>query len=655
MMADQPVSDAANQKTTAVQPEHRLSKPLLIFDGNCGFCRRWIRRWQAMTGERVDYAPYQAVGERFPQISQKEFETATQLVEPDGRISSGAEAVFRSLATVPGKGLGLWFYQRVPGFAPISRAAYRFVAGHRRGLSSLTKTFWGSNLEPSTFDLSRRLFIRLMGVVYLIAFASLAVQVVGLVGKNGITPIAEYLPRVYEKLGTDAYWSLPTLCWFDATDEFLKFLCWGGVGLASLLVLGLFPIPMLVILWVFYLSLTVAGGVFLRFQWDILLLEAGFLAIFFAPLSWRLGSSRAAPPSGMLRFLVKWLLFRLMFLSGLVKLTAEQSIEEVAKTWSNLTALNYHYETQPIPTWASWYAHQLPDWFQKCSVVLMFAAELVVPFLLFGPRRIRHAACAVIIGFMALVGATGNYNFFNLLTVSLCIPLLDDAFLRRFIPARFREWLVKPHPRASRRVGRKLVAATLALYLVPFGAYLGYISSRPVERADRDRVEQQRKEPVRIEWMDRVLSRTSSFHFVNSYGLFRVMTRSRPEIVIEGSNDGRTWLEYEFPWKPGDLKRRPAFVEPHQPRLDWQMWFAALGRYERNPWFAGLMRRLLEGSPSVLALLEKNPFPDAPPRYLRATLYDYHFTSSKTRSETGAWWRREFVRIYREPMSLTGR
>jgi len=630
-----PAEVAGESLTNDRAEEAARQKPLLIFDGDCGFCRKWITRWQSMTGDRIDYAPYQEVGEQFPRISQQEFVTAVQLVDTDGRIFSGAEAVFRSLARVPGKGWGLWFYRHVPGFAPISRAAYRFVAGHRYGLSTLTRWFWGRHLEPSTYELSRRMFLRFLGVVYLIAFASLAVQIIGLVGENGITPIAEYLPRVHKALGAEAYQALPTLCWFDASDGFLQFLCWGGVGLASLLVLGITPVPVLVALWAFYLSLTVAGGVFLRFQWDILLLEVGFLAIFYAPLSWRLGSPRAAAQSGTVRWLLKWLLFRLMILSGLVKLSAGD------ESWWNLTALDFHYETQPLPTWSAWYAHQLPAWFQKTSVGLMFVAELAVPFLFFGPRRIRHAACAIIIGFMALIGATGNYNFFNLLTLSLCIPLFDDGFLRRFIPTRFREWMVKPRPRVKRRPVRGLIVTMLALYMIPVGAYLGYVRSF--------------RKATRIEWAEEVLSYTSSFHIVNSYGLFRVMTKSRPEIVIEGSNDGKAWLEYEFPWKPGDLKRRPGFVEPHQPRLDWQMWFAALGRYEHNPWFGGLMRRLLEGSPPVLALLEENPFPDAPPRFVRAILYDYHFTSSKTRRETGAWWRREKLRMYSAPMSLSSR
>jgi len=612
--------------------EVAAGKPVMVYDGDCGFCRKWIERWKAMTGDRVSYAPYQRVADRFLQIPLEDFRTAVQLVQPDGTVHSGAEAVFRSLATVPRKRWMLWAYQYVPLFAFISRAAYRFVANHRRGLSALTRWLWGEHLEPARFELSRRLCVRAMGVIYFIAFASLGVQVIGLIGGDGITPIADQLTRIQGRLGDDAYWSLPTLCWFSASDAFLKFLCWGGAGMAALLTIGVAPIPLLVALWVFYLSLTNAGGIFLRFQWDILLLEAGFLAIFVAPLSWRLGSPRAAPPSRVCMWLVKWLLFRLMFLSGLVKLVVDDP------TWDSWTALNYHYFTQPLPTWTAWYAHQLPEWFQKTSVVLMFAAELGVPFLLFGPRRIRHAACAVIIGFMALIGATGNYNFFNLLTVALCIPCLDDAFLRRFVPARLQAWIVAPKPRIRRRIARGLVVAAVALYIVPASLAEAYGGTW--------------HKPVKIEWVNRVLGFTDPFRLVNSYGLFRKMTTTRPEIVVEGSNDGKTWLEYEFKWKPGDVKRRPAFVEPHQPRLDWQMWFAALGNYQQNPWFGWFMRRLLEGSPDVLSLLERNPFPDAPPRFVRAVLYDYKFTDAKTRRETGAWWQRGEPRIYAPPMSL---
>ncbi len=606
----------------------------MIFDGDCGFCRKWIARWQSITGDRVEYAPYQEVGERYPQIPRTDFEAAVQFLEPDGQVFGGAEGVFRALAQVPGRGCGLWFFRHAPLFAPISRAVYRFVAGHRRGLSTMTQWLWGRHLERPTYELSRRLFIRLLGVVYLIAFASLGIQIIGLAGEHGIAPIADYLPRVRQALGTEAYRSFPTLCWYDASDSFLRFLCWGGAGLSGLLVLGIAPVPLLVVLWAFYLSLTLAGGVFMHFQWDILLLETGFLAIFYAPLSWRLASPRAAPQFGIAHWLVKWLLFRLMVLSGVVKLMAHDD------AWRQLTALNFHYETQPLPTWAAWYAHQLPEWFQRTSIVLVLVVELAVPFLLFAPRRIRHAACAAIVGFMALIAVTGNYNFFNLLTAALCVALLDDALLARFASRRVRARLEAPKQAVRWRFVRGIPVALLAVFVVPVSlaeAYRG-VYHRRIDSA----------------WVAKVLGYVEPFNLVNSYGLFRDMTHRRPEIVMEGSNDGKTWLEYEFKWKPGDLMRRPGFVEPHQPRLDWQMWFAALGRHEHNPWFGALMRRLLEGSPPVVALLEKNPFPDAPPHYVRAILYDYHFTDSKTRGETGAWWHREKLGMYCRPLSLAG-
>jgi len=600
------------------------SKPMLLYDGDCGFCRRWIARWKAVTGDRVDYAPFQEVGEQYPQITRTQFEAAVQLVLPDGSIHGGAEAVFRTLATVPSKRWLYFLYCWVPLLGPMARGFYRFVARHRGGFGTLTNILWGPSVEPSTFELSRRLFIRLLGLIYLIAFASLAVQVDGLIGKNGITPVADFLPRVEQHYGTQAHWILPTLCWWNTSDEFLKFLSVGGAVMGGLLVVGLLPIPMLIGCWVFYTSLVSAGQVFMSFQWDILLLEAGFLAIFFAPLSWRLGTSRAAPTSRVVRWLIQWLLFRLMLLSGIVKLVAGAGepawilgLVKRPGCWWDLTALTYHYQTQPLPTWTAWYAHHLPLWFQKLSALLMFVAELGAPLLLFGPRRIRHAGCAMIVGLMAIIGATGNYNFFNLLTFALCVACLDDTLLRKLVPRVLKGRIVVPRPRERLRVGRAVVVAVLAAYIVPASLAEAYSGVW--------------RRPLPWTWARSALSPLDPFRIVNSYGLFRDMTLTRPEIVVEGSDDARTWQEYGFRWKPGDVDRAPAFCEPHQPRLDWQMWFAALGSYQRTPWVAGFLRRILEGSPAVLNLLDRNPFPDKPPRFVRALLYDYRFTSPEAR------------------------
>ncbi len=369
---------------------------------------------------------------------------------------------------------------------------------------------------------------------------------------------------------------------------------------------------------------------FLWFQWDSLLLEAGFLAIFLAP--WRLWSRPGSdpPPAAGARWLLRWLLFRLMFSSAAVKLVSGDP------TWRHLTALEYHYQTQPLPPWTAWYAHHLSGGFQKLSVVVMFAIEGAAPFFMFGPRRARFAAAAALVGFQLLIIFTGNYGFFNILTLALCVLLLDDA-------AWAWRWRASGSPveSAPRRGGwspwvlRPAVVILFLLSLVPlFGvlrwpaAWLGPVASL-------------------YDWV-------SPLRVVDRYGLFAVMTTERPEIIVEGSQDGVSWKPYEFRYKPGALTRRPAFVAPHMPRLDWQMWFAALSDYRREEWLLSFCRRLLQGTSEVRALLEENPFPDAPPRFIRAVVYIYQFTDAATRQRTGAWWRREPRGLYCPVLMLDG-
>ena len=608
--------------------------PLLVYDGSCNFCCYWIARWQHLTGERVAYVPFQQVASRFPEVPLKQFETAVQLIEPSGQMSSGAEAVFRTLAYAPRQQWPLWLYQKTPGVAPITEWCYRFVAQNRTVFSALTRWLWGQHIGRPTHFLTRWVFLWLLGAIYFIAFVSLWTQISGLVGSNGILPVQEYLEAVRAQVGSERYHLLPTLCWLSASDGFLQFLCGGGALLSLLLIFGVAPMPILFLLWVFYLSLVVACDKFLGYQWDALLLETGALAIFFAPQQILPRFARQSPPSKAVLWLLRWLLFRLMFASGFVKLASGD------KTWWHLTALNYHYETQPLPTWIGWYAHQLPEWFQKMSVAGMLVIEMIVPFLIFAPRRLRLIACAALVALQLLIIATGNYCFFNLLTIALCILLLDDISLRRFFPKRLVTWLDAPQPlKAKSRYRTFIVAGLTAIILLASGIQMGRIF---LQRGNL---------PVLFQ---HVLRWTAPFHSVNSYGLFTVMTTSRPEIIVEGSSDGKTWAEYTFKSKPVDLREPPHWVAPHQPRLDWQMWFAALGNYQSNPWFINLMVRLLQDSPEVLALLDGNPFPNLPPRYVRAVLYDYHFTDFDTRRAEGTWWRRERKGLYLRPISLRG-
>ncbi|HSS43957.1 MAG TPA: lipase maturation factor family protein, partial [Thermoanaerobaculia bacterium] len=438
------------------------------------------------------------------------------------------------------------------------------------------------------------------------------------VGSHGVLPVARFLDWAHARAGREAYGLLPSLCWLDASDTFLHVLCGGGTLASLLLIGGLAPSLCLVVAWVIYLSLAIAGQVFLEFQWDFLLLEAGFLAILFAPRRWRMRIG--FEPSSAVLFLLRWLLFRLMFSSGFVKLASNDP------SWRHLTALTFHYETQPLPPWTAWFMHQLPVSFQRFSCLLMFSIELAVPLLIFAPRRLRLLAFGALVTFQLLIAATGNYAFFNLLTLALCVLLVDDAAF----PRRFREWAARRAVTGGKWPGwllAPLAATILLVSLVEFSATLRHSDAWPGLAL-------------------RLTRAAMPYRSVNTYGLFSVMTTSRPEIVIEGSEDGNLWRAYEFPWKPGDVLGRPRFVAPHQPRLDWQMWFAALGRYQENPWFINFLARLLQGSPEVLRLLEKNPFPDHPPRFVRAVLYDYHFTDADTRRRTGAWWRREPRGLY---------
>ncbi|MBZ0301037.1 MAG: lipase maturation factor family protein [Anaerolineae bacterium] len=479
-------------------------------------------------------------------------------------------------------------------------------------------------MRPPTNSLTRWLFLRALAIIYFIAFASLAAQILGLVGSGGILPIRDTLQTLQNYYGPQAYNLFPSLVWWNASDGGLLFLTHAGMILSVLLLLDIAPLFSAALLWGLYLSLVTAGQIFLRYQWDLLLLETGFLAILLAPPHIVPRRSAQRSPSPLNIWLLRWLLFRLMFSSGVVKLTSGDP------TWANLTALTYHYTTQPLPTPLAWFMHQLPLPFQQASAAFMFGVELILPLFIFGPRRLRWIAAAGIAALQVLIALTGNYTFFNLLALALCIPLLDDAFLRRLLPgvltARFDSTPVRLP--AYRRALLGLVAA---LVFALGGIQMLY---RVIGRTGLP-------EPVL-----NVVNFLAPLRIANSYGLFAVMTTTRPEILVEGSNDGQTWQAYRFKDKPGDLQRPPPWVAPHQPRLDWQMWFAALGPPSQSPWFSAFVQRLLEGKPDVLALLETNPFPDAPPRYVRAQLYDYQFTTMEERSQTGAWWTRQLIGEY---------
>jgi predicted DCC family thiol-disulfide oxidoreductase YuxK len=603
----------------------RLLKPTMVYDGDCGFCRRWIGRWKKVTAGAVDYEPYQTAASRFSQVPEAEFKKAVYLFEPGGRVTHGAEAVFRSLATHRFLKWLPAFYGKAPIFLSVSEKIYQWIARNRSLLSRSGSCGLSQADEAPAYFLSRWAFLKCLALANLFAFWSLRGQLEALVGNQGLEPVLRYLSGG----SLTTFFSAPTLLWFCPTDVFLNALCDAGMILSILLFVGLIPLVSLAGLWIFYLSLATVGGDFLSFQWDNLLLECDLLALFLVPFGWRLRRVDSAPIPGFSVFIFKWLVFRLMVGSALVKLFSGDP------AWRHLTALSFHYETQPLPTPLAWWAHLLPLNFQMASCLFMFAVELVVPFLIWAPRRFQAFAFGPLVLLQLLIALTGNYCFFNLLALGLCCFALEDAaWPQTWKNKFFQVWAPGPKNRhLSTWIRVPFLGAVLLISGAQFLAIFGWTGLEenlaPVESA------------------------ALPFRSVNAYGLFAVMTTTRREIIVEGSADGQNWRPYEFKYKPGDLAKPPAWVAPFQPRLDWQMWFAALGNARDNRWFISLLVQLLEGSPRAAVLFQTNPFAaGTPPRFIRAEIYDYHFTDRDQRARTGNWWVRDNPQVCVPPFSL---
>ena len=596
-------------------------QPLLIYDEACGFCLYWVRYWQRLIGSSVNCAPYQEVAAQFPDIPVTAFERAVKFVTSDGKIASGAEACFLLFSHASCRGFWLTLYRRVPGFAAISEKAYAFVSSNRAVFFRVSLWFWGPDFEPSRFDLVAWLFLRVMGLIYLTAFLSFAVQALGLIGSHGIQPLSEFLAAARSELGPGRYWWLPMVFWLDQTDFAIRAACWAGAALSLLLLFDVFPTLSLLLLYALYLSLVHAGQIFMDYQWDALLLESGFLALILS----------VATRAGI--WLLRWFLFRFMFLSGAVKLLSGDP------TWHNLSALSFYFQTEPLPTPLAWYAYHLPQIALTAATLATLAIEVGLPFLIFFPRRLRFLAAYGILLLQTLILLTGNYTFFNFLTMALCLPLFDDAAVHKVLPQRATRF-IQHHAKEIQpgKVGSFVVGA-FALLVVSVGliqfhaAFGGEISAPALKLA-------QEIEPLRI---------------VNTYGLFSVMTTTRPEIIVEGSDDGVHWIEYSFKYKPCDVMRAPRWNIPYQPRLDWQMWFAALGKASDNLWFTRFLQRLLENSPDVMELIGSNPFPRKPPVFVRALTYDYRYSRRQEKQTTGVWWVRELEGVYYPPSYLRQR
>jgi predicted DCC family thiol-disulfide oxidoreductase YuxK len=563
----------------------RPTRPMLVYDGNCGFCGYWARYWHQLTGDSVSYRPYQEVADEHPEIPVAEYQRAVQYFALDGRHASAAEASLLTLSHARGKGFWLALYRKLPGFAAIAERAYVFTAAHRAVLYRISLFLWGREHEPPRHDLVAQLFLRLFGLIYLAAFVSFGVQAMGLIGSHGILPLAELVDDIGERIGPVRFYWMPMLFWWNASDVAIEAVCWLGAAVSLLLVFNLLPRLSLLLLYVLYLSLLYGGQDFMTYQWDTFLLETGFLSLLMS-FNRTLGL-----------WLLRWLLFRFVFMSGMVKLLSGDP------NWWNLTALSFHFVTQPLPTPLAWYAAHFSLGTLKFLTAATFFVELLLPFLIFCPRRLRFFAAFGIFTLQSCILLTGNYNWFNLQTMLLCLLLFDDAAVRCILPSRLRRLLPAGAQRTAPPMTVRLMVGALAVLIV-------FCSLVQMELRFGG------QPPAFAQTVDSIFE---PLHMVSGYGLFAVMTTQRDEIVIEGSSDGADWREYEFRYKPGDLGRRPRWNIPHQPRLDWQMWFAALGSCRHAQWFLSFAHRLLESDAVVWQLLETAQ-PAVPQRYLRSTL-----------------------------------
>jgi hypothetical protein len=525
---------------------------------------------------------------------------------------------------------------------------------------------WLFDSRPGAADrlIPRWFFLRALGCIYFSAFFSLVFQIRGLIAPDGVLPASEYLRVVAQQLGYGrGLWVAPTVLWLASGPHMLTALCWVGMAASLLLVLNAWPRGMLAICFVCFLSFVSAAQDFSSYQSDGMLLEAGFIALFFAPPGLRPGFGSAFPASRASLFLLQWEWFRIYFESGVAKIIGGD------REWRNFTAMDEYYQNGPLPTWIGWYMQHLPHWFHASTVFATLALELVLVWMLFLPRRWRLVCFFIVTPWQLGVILSANYTFLNYLVLILGFLLLDDRFLLRFLPQRWTR---------SRIAGTTVAGAEGNTAVLE--SRESHEAMRVPEEArlsEQSRVERWRSTlrrqfsvvklslisvvlvwifyatTVELIWMFSPLPLPTApvealepFRVANRYGLFGIMTRGRYEIEFQGSDDGKTWVAYPFRYKPQDLSAPPGIYAPYQPRFDWNLWFASLGTWRDYPIVPQTEVRLLSNDNDVLNLFEKNPFPHQPPREVRAVIWQYWFTTMTEKRTQGLWWRRQFLGLY---------
>jgi len=499
------------------------------------------------------------------------------------------------------------------------------VAESRNAILPRLKLF--AAWDDSSYWLTRFAILRLLGFVYFVAFLAAANQIIPLVGEHGLLPARDFLDRVTAHFGSraDGFLQLPSLFWFDVSDPFLKTVAWLGVGLSLVVLLGYANAILMSLLWGLYLSFIHIGQDWYSYGWEIQLLETGFLAIFLCPL-WDGRPFPKRPPPKLVIWLFRWLIFRIMLGAGLIKLRGDLC-------WRDLTCLYYHYETQPIPNPLSWWLHFRPHWFHKFGVLWNHFIELVVPWFAFYPRMARHTAGILLVSFQVVLILSGNLSFLNWLTIVPALACFDDSLLSKLVPRQIAHWAARAAESAILSRAQELAAAGLVVLVaaLSISPVANMISAHQIMNTSFNRL-----------------------HLVNTYGAFGSVGQIRMEIIFEGTdernlNEHTQWKEYEFKAKPGNPYRRPVMVAPYQPRLDWQIWFAAMASPQEYPWTVHFVWKLLHNDPGTLSLISNNPFPNKPPRFVRAQYYEYHF--SKPGDPTGAWWDRRLAGSWLPPLS----
>jgi hypothetical protein len=539
--------------------------------------------------------------------------------------------------------------------------AIRWLFDARRGLRGRLAPRW--------------IFLRALATIYFSAFYSLLFQIKGLIGPEGILPAQQFMAAVAQQMGITRYWYAPSLYWISASSTALMAVTWIGLFASVIAFLNVWPRLSFFVCFVCFLSFIGVSSVFSNYQSDGMLLEAGFLALFFAPRGLKPGWGASDRPSRASWFLLQWEWFRIYFESGMVKLASGDP------QWRNFTAMDEYYQNGPLPTWIGWYAEHLPHRFHAATVAGTLGLELGLVFMMFFPRRVRLICFFIVTPWEIGVILTANYTFLNYLVLSLGFLLLDDKFLLRFVPARFRPHEREPIPEPESEPQEKQPLSLLAL--VEASVASAEMEPRESGRARRNLLDwlglflwsaRVAVAAIMLTWiaydttvemigiplrrnipqaLAPPLAALEPFRIANRYGLFAVMTRSRYEIEFQGSDDQVNWTPYRFRNKPQALNEAPRIYAPYQPRFDWNLWFASLGGWRENEIVPLTEERLLLGDADVLSLFRGNPFPQIPPRYVRAVLWQYRFTSIKEKRRTGDWWRREDLGLYAPELTMT--